>query len=296
MTILLLGSNGQLAKTLKQLKPIHINLISFSRNEFNFLDPQKNLKKIENINPTHIINAAAYTDVDKAESEEDIAKQINAYAPFEIASKFDSSNCKFIHISTDFVFNGYQSYPYKNVANVSPLGIYGESKALGEKLIVELSNSKIIRTSWLYSPFGKNFCLTIINLLRANSKIKKPLKVVCDQISCPTSTYSLANLCWELILNHRSYENTPKINHWSDSGIASWYDFAVVISQISLREGIIDSVPEILPIKSSEFISLAKRPSFSLLDCEDTYKAVNIERKHWSYELSKVIKNIKSSL
>ena len=296
MKILILGANGQLAKTLKQSKPKDINLISLSRNEFNFLDLQKDLKRIEKINPTHIINAAAYTDVDKAESEEDIAKQINAYAPFEIASKFDSSNCKFIHISTDFVFNGYQSYSYKNVAKVSPLGIYGESKALGEKLIIQLKNSKIIRTSWLYSPFGKNFCLTIINLLRTNSKIKKPLKVVCDQISCPTSTRSLSNLCWELILNHQSFEKTPKINHWSDSGIASWYDFAVVISQIALREGLIDSVPEILPIKSSEFTSVAKRPSFSLLDCEDTDKAVNIKRNHWSYELSKVIKNVKSRL
>ena len=131
MKILILGANGQLAKTLKQSKPRDINLISLSRNEFNFLDLQKDLKRIENINPTHIINAAAYTDVDKAESEEDIAKQINAYAPFEIASKFDSSNCKFIHITTDCVYNGFKGN-YSPNDNHTTNTIYGITKSLGE--------------------------------------------------------------------------------------------------------------------------------------------------------------------
>ena len=296
MKILLLGANGQLAKTIKETKPKDINLISFSSSEFNFLNIQSSLKNIKDLNPTHIINAAAYTNVDKAESEKDLAERINAYAPFEIASLAASLDCKFIQISTDFVFNGFQGYSYKPKDQVSPLGIYGESKALGEKLILKINQSKIIRTSWLYSPFGKNFCLTILNLLKKNAKNHIPLKVVSDQVSCPTSTYSLSRLCWELILNKESFMKTPKMNHWSDAGIASWYDFAVGIAQIAFREGIINSLPEIVPIKSKEFPSIAQRPNFSLLDCEDTCKASKVKREHWTFELSKVIKKIKSKL
>ena len=296
MKILLLGANGQLAKTIKETKPKDINLISFSSSKFNFLDIQSSLKNIEDINPTHIINAAAYTNVDKAESEKDLAEKINAYSPFEIASLAASLDCKFIQISTDYVFNGSQCSPYKPKDPISPLGIYGESKALGEKLILKLNNSKIIRTSWLYSPFGKNFCLTILNLFERNAKNHTPLKIISDQVSCPTSTYSLSRLCWKLILNKESFMKTPKINHWSDAGIASWYDFAVGIAQIAYREGIINSTPVILPIKSKEFPSIAKRPNFSLLDCEDTYTASRVKREHWTFELLKVIKEIKSKL
>ena len=296
MKILLLGAKGQLAKTLKETKPKDIKLISLSRDELNFLDLQNTIQNIENINPTHIINAAAYTNVDKAESEKDFAEKINAYAPFEIASRAASLDCKFFQISTDFVFGGAQSYPYKPNDQVSPLGIYVKSKALGEKLILKLNNSKIIRTSWLYSPFGKNFCLTILNLLERNSKNRKPLKIVSDQVSCPTSTYSLSSLCWDLILNEESFMKTPKINHWSDAGIASWYDFAVGIAQISLKEGIINSLPDIIPIKSNEFPSIALRPNFSLLDCEDTCKVSKVKREHWTFELLKVIKIIKSRM
>ena len=262
----------------------------------NFSKYTKWSKNIKDINPTHNINAAAYTNVDKAESEKNLAEKNNAYAPFEIASLAESLDCKFIQISTDFVFNGFQCFSYKPKDPVSPLGIYGESKALGEKLILKLNHSKIIRTSWLYSPFGKNFCLTIINLLNKNAKNNIPLKVVSDQVSCPTSTYSLSRLCWELILNKEIFMKTPKINHWSDAGIASWYDFAVGIAQIAFREGIINSLPEIVPIKSKEFPSIAQRPNFSLLDCEDTYKASKVKREHWSFELSKVITKIKSRL
>jgi len=296
MKILLLGAKGQLSKTLKETKPKDIKLISLSRNELNFLDLQNTIQNIDNINPTHIINAAAYTNVEKAESEKDFAEKINAYAPFEIASRAASLDCKFIQISTDFVFGGSQSYPYKPNDQVSPLGIYGKSKALGEKLILKLNNSKIIRTSWLYSPFGKNFCLTILNLLERNSKNHKPLKIVSDQVSCPTSTYSLSSLCWDLILNEESFMKTPKINHWSDAGIASWYDFAIGIAQISLKEGVINSLPDILPIKSKEFPSIAQRPNFSLLDCEDICKVSKVKREHWTFELLKVIKIIKSRM
>jgi len=290
MKILLLGANGQLGKTLILKKPENINLISLSKNQFNFLKIDDCLKIVNEIKPDIIINAVAYTNVDKAESENLIAEEINAYAPYKIASNFQNLVSKFIHISTDFVFDGTKSKPYKTSEKVNPICAYGQSKALGEKLLLELNNTTIIRTSWLYSPFGKNFCLTIINLLEKFYQEKKTLRVVYDQISCPTSTYSLSDLCWELSRSQKKSNN--KILHWSDAGVASWYDFAIAIGHLAFQENLITGIPDIIPIKSEEFPTVAKRPHFSLLDCEQACKFLKIRRNYWKFELSNVIKKI----
>ena len=294
MKVLLLGARGQLGQTLEITKPKQINLISLTSDEINFLKLKESEKLVEEINPEIILNAAAYTNVDKSESENKKAKDVNAYAPHEIASKLDKFGCKFIQISSDFVFNGTQSFPYKPSDLVSPLGEYGKSKALGEKLLLQLENTKVIRTSWLYSPYGRNFCLTMLYLLKKSYKEKKEVKVIYDQISCPTSTFSLSNLCWDLILNREVYKNSQKIIHWSDAGVASWYDFAIAIGEIAKQEKLIENLPEIIPIKSREFLSAAKRPHFSLLDCDETAKLSNVKRVHWRTELENVIKQIKN--
>ncbi len=292
MKILLLGANGQLGKTLIQQKPEDVNLISLSKNEFNFLKLNDCLEIVNEIKPNIIINAVAYTNVDKAESESQIAEEINAHAPFNIAFKFENSLSRFIHISTDFVFDGHKSKPYTTSEKVNPLSAYGKSKAIGEKLLLGLNNTTIIRTSWLYSPFGKNFCLTMLNLLEKYFQEKKSLKVVYDQISCPTSTYSLSNLCWEI---SDSKKFNDKILHWSDAGVASWYDFAITIGQLAFQEKIITGIPDIIPIKSKEFPTIATRPHFSLLDCDQTCESQEIKRNHWKFELSKVIRKISSN-
>ena len=292
MKILLLGANGQLGKTLIQKKPENINLISLSKNEFNFLKISDCLKIVDEIKPNIIINAVAYTNVDKAESENQIAEEINAHAPYEIASNFKNLVSKFIHISTDFVFDGCKSQPYKTSEKINPLGAYGKSKALGEKLLLELNNTTIIRTSWLYSPFGKNFCLTMLHLLEKFYQEKKSLRVIYDQISCPTSTNSLSELCWELSKSQK--RSNEKIFHWSDAGVASWYDFAIAIAQLAFQEKIITGIPEIVPIKSDQFPTIAIRPHYSLLDCDQTCKSLELKRNHWRFELSKVIRKISS--
>lgn len=294
MKTLLLGANGQLGKTLIHTKLEEINLITLSKKEFNFLEINDSLKIIDEINPDIIINAVAYTNVDKAESEFEIAKQINAYAPHKIASNLKKHGSKFIHISTDFVFDGLKSEPYKIKDLVNPLNAYGKSKALGEELLLGLNNTKIIRTSWLYSPYGRNFCLTMLNLLEKYYQDKKSLKVIYDQISCPTSTNTLSNICWKLSMNQQDFSENEKIIHWSDAGVASWYDFAVAIAEIALQENIISGIPDIIPIKSKEFYSAARRPNFSLLDCEEVCKYFAINRNHWKFELLNVIRQISS--
>ena len=293
MKVLIIGGNGQLGKSLCNTKPVNLDLISYSKEEFNLLDIDNCLTKIEKVKPNYVINAAAYTAVDKAETERENVEIVNAKNPYKIALSLDDLGGKFIQISTDFVFSGSKSSPYQTNDELLPLNEYGKSKALCEKLLLELNNTKIIRTSWLYSPFGKNFCLTMLRLHKSCLDKKVPLRVVSDQISCPTSSFSLSNLCWTMINNNEIFKSEQKIFHWSDAGVASWYDFAVAIGEIGLKSGLLEKKSRVLPIKSKDFPTPAKRPSFSLLDSSDICDLLKLERSHWRSELEYVIEQIK---
>ena len=293
MKVLLIGGNGQLGKSLRNTKSKNVDLISCSKEEFNLLDIDNCLKKIEKVKPKYVINAAAYTAVDKAESERELVEIINAKNPYKIAFALDKLGSKFIQISTDFVFNGLKSSPYQTNDALSPLNEYGKSKALCEKLLLELDNTKIIRTSWLYSPYGKNFCLTMLRLHKSCLDKNVPLRVVSDQISCPTSSFSLSNVCWEMINNGEIFKHKQKIFHWSDAGVASWYDFAEAIGEIGLKFGLLENKSQVLPIKAKDFPTPAKRPSFSLLDSCDICDLLTLKRSHWRFELEYVIEQIK---
>ena len=293
MKVLIIGGNGQLGKSLFNTKPENLDIISYSKEEFNLLDIDNCLKKIEKVKPNYVINAAAYTAVDKAETESELVEIVNAKNPYKIACSLENLGGKFIQISTDFVFNGLKSSPYQTNDELLPLNEYGKSKALCEKLLVELSNTKIIRTSWLYSPFGKNFCLTMLRLHKACLDKEVPLRVVSDQISCPTSSYSLSNVCWEMIKNDEIFKNKQKIFHWSDAGVASWYDFAVAIGDIGLKSGLLENKSKVLPIKSKDFPTPAKRPCFSLLDSFEICALLKLKRSHWRFELEYVIEQLK---
>ena len=288
MRVLIIGANGQLGKCLTDTKPEKLDLISYSKEEFDLLDIDKCLQQIDRDKPNYVINAAAYTAVDKAETEKENVEIINAQNPYKIAYKLNDLGGKFIQISTDFVFSGLKSSPYRTNDDLSPLNEYGKSKALCEKLLLKLNNSKTIRTSWLYSPYGKNFCLTMLHLHKSCLEKKVPLRVVSDQISCPTSCFSLSNVCWEMIINNEIFRNKQKIFHWSDAGVASWYDFAVAIGEIGLKLGLLENNSKVLPIKSKNFPTPAKRPCFSLLDSSDTCDLLKLERNHWRFELENV--------
>ena len=245
-----------------------------------------------------IINTAAYTDVDKAEEEEIKAFNINALAPKAFSEKLILHGGKLLQISTDYVFDGKKEFktPYLPAEKRSPLGIYGLSKAKAEEAIEEIFQDSfqgiILRTSWLIGPVGKNFLLTILNLHLKN----KEIKVVNDQIGSPTSTFSLAKICWKIIYL-KEYkliftQNKNRILHWQDNGETSWYKIALTISDFGKQIGLLKNNTKIIPIKSSQYPSLVKRPPYSVLDCKQTKSLLNYEGQHWELALKEILKKI----
>ena len=222
-----------------------------------------------------------------------MAYQINAEAPNAIANAVSKTKGSLIHISTDFVFDGTKNLPYKPKDNVNPLGVYGKSKAKGEEYVLKLKNNYVVRTSWLYGDFGKNFCLTMLRLHKEKSLAKQPLRVVSDQIGAPTSTYSLSRFCWKIIDSLSKSKIIPSLLHWSDAGVASWFDFAFAIGEIGVEKGLISEAAKVIPIKSDEYKTPAKRPHFSLLNCEESTKILKENQLHWRVELKKVMEEIK---
>ena len=289
MKIILIGSTGQLGREIVKNSPKDINLITPSRLEFDLTNTNECYKYILNLSPDWIINSGAYTNVEQAEKEQKTAYKINALGPQILAQALSKSGGKLLHISTDYVFSGEQNYPYKTDQKVSPINTYGFSKAKGEEYIKKYlpnnNQSNILRTSWLVSPYGNNFALKIMQLLNDKDEIK----VICDQISSPTTTLSLAKAIWEIIHRNNEYSDKnkvfPSINHFSNDGVASWYDLAVIIREIGLKNGLITKAGKIKPIRSNEYNSKALRPKYSVLDTYDTKRIIGLKNSHWSNEL-----------
>ena len=293
MKILLIGASGQLGQTLIKTKPQNIEIIECSRSNIDLSNLELINDFILSSKANFVINSAAYTAVDKAELESELAYQINAEAPNAIANAVSKTKGSLIHISTDFVFDGTKNLPYKPKDHVNPLGVYGKSKAKGEEYVLKLKNNYVVRTSWLYGDFGKNFCLTMLRLHKEKSLAKEPLRVVYDQIGVPTSTYSLSRFCWKIIDSLSNSKIIPSLLHWSDAGVASWFDFAFAIGEIGVEKGLISEAAKVIPIKTIEYKTPAKRPHFSLLNCEESTNILKENQFHWRVELKKVMEEIK---
>ena len=292
MKILITGSDGQLGEALKRTNPGKYECIFCNKNELDILNQKDSEKLISKLNPDWIINTAAFTEVDKAEEFKKTTFQINAEAPKNLCEILNKCGGRLLQISTDFVFNGQQSYPYSLEDNVDPISVYGASKAQAENYILNYHGHVILRTSWVYSDFGKNFLRTMLELQKNNFSNNQPLKVISDQVGTPTSAYSLANLCWVIVESDKLERSKTSIFHWSDSGIASWYDFAHAIGDLSLRNGLISKFPMVIPILSKDFNSKALRPKYSVLNCNHTKNFFNIKSSHWRDELDKVLKKL----
>ncbi len=294
--VLLTGSQGQLGCAIRKLNPKGIELISLDKNKFDLSKINNIQKNLEEIKPDFIINCGAYTNVDLAENEKESVMNINANSVKEIALYLKQNGGNLIQISTDYVFDGLSSNAYKVNQKVCPLNQYGLSKARAEKFVQEIlgetNQGTVIRTSWLMGTVKKNFLLTMILL----HQTKKEINVVSDQISCPTSTNTLAEACWKAIqlkLDRNIYEkNFMPILHWSDNGIASWYDIAVAIGEISAKHGLVNFPAFVNPIKSEDYPSNAKRPNFSLLDCNSSREFLGLKGKYWRKALEVSIKSI----
>ena len=293
MKILLTGASGQLGRSIKIQKPKDLELITLSKFDLNILDKKKLSEKIKSYKPDWVINAAAYTNVDDAETNKELALKVNRDGPKFISEILSDLGGNLLHISTDFVFDGFSSVPYKPNDKTNPISVYGNSKLLGEKEIEKIFYLKnraiILRTSWLMGPYGNNFANTMLNL----HKTQDTISVVKDQIGCPTSTFSLANICWRII-NKKDSNNElklPFIMHWCDKGVTNWYEIANEIGNIGIKLNKIQRKAKILPIKTNEYPYVAQRPLYSVLDIEETEKKLNINALNWKKSLLKSFKN-----
>lgn len=291
--VLLTGANGQLGRAISILKPNNVNLISLTRKELDLCNLKQIKSIIKQVKPDWVINCAAYTQVDYAEKEYELAKLINAEAPRILSESLRDYGGQLIHISTDFVFNGKSNIPYKTKDKKDPINMYGKSKSLGEdyieKILEPTGQSILLRTSWVISPFGKNFLLTMLNLHRT----KNLIKVVADQIGCPTSTFSLGRICWDLMFKKMDTSNFPKKLHYSDSGVASWYDLAVAIGEIGEELSLLKNKSFVKPIKTKDYPLPALRPNFSLLDSEETHLILDLKQIHWRETVREILSKIK---
>jgi len=284
MKILVTGANGQLGSEFRLLSLIYDNFIWVFTgiNELDLIDFKNLNNNLSKINPDLIINCAAYTNVDKAESEEKLANLLN-FKAVDLLSKWTSNNkSKIIHISTDYVFDGNSSISLKEDAFTSPINIYGKSKLKGEKACQKNDlNCIIIRTSWVYSTFGKNFVKTMSSLM----KKKDTLNIVNDQIGSPTYARDLA----ETITNIINYKDwLPGLYHYSNEGEVSWFDFA---KSIKKNYGYSTSLNS---ISTDEYPTPAKRPSYSLLDTSKIKTTFNIKVPSYESSLEKCIKILKN--
>ncbi len=302
MKVLLTGAAGQLGSALIGSKPNFladrpVELIAVTREELDLANPQACRSIIDLINPDWVLNAGAYTAVDKAESDQDMAYKVNAEAPEAFAAALDQCGGRLLQLSTDFVFNGQKSSPYLPQDSVAPLGVYGSSKAAGEQGIFKQLKDRayVLRTGWVYGPVGNNFLLTMLKLHELKASSGETLNVVADQVGCPTSTLGLAKACWKLIEMQTKGAALAPIHHWSDSGVASWYDFAVAIGELGKSLGLLTHCSEVLPIKTSDYPTKAKRPSFSLLDTSLTRLALDLEADHWRKALYRVLSILKTA-
>ena len=289
--ILLTGCLGQLGSTIQlhwgasQLSASH-ELLAVDIDQLDLTDAEDVSAYLNQLKPAVIINAAAYTNVDGAEADEDRAYAVNAEAVSSLVSWCAANPCRLMQVSTDFVFDGSQREPYKPDASPAPLSVYGASKLAGEKdILARLPQAGIIvRTSWLYSEFGGNFVKTMLRIMEG----KPALKVVSDQIGSPTSAHTLTQFLFELIQS----ETSSGMYHWTDGGEMSWFDFAKEIYAQGKLAGLLANDVRISPIPSAEYPTPAMRPCYSVLDRSGSLALAGFEPQSWRSALQHVVSNL----
>jgi dTDP-4-dehydrorhamnose reductase len=289
MKVVVIGKNGQLAWELARLNTEQVEVVCLGREQIDITDRVSLEKTLSVLKPDAVVNAAAYTAVDLAEKEKDAAYLINATAVGNLAKVCSQLFLHFVHVSTDFVFAGESGVPYLPSDVYAPLGVYGASKAEGEKLIIQNlpEQSCILRTSWVYSSHGQNFVKTMLRLMEE----KPELGVISDQIGSPTYAKGLAEACIYAACN-----SVIGIHHWTDAGVASWYDFAVAIQEIGLSLQLLNKEIPIKAISTKDYPTPAKRPSYSVLNKTSLAKDFSgLQLVHWRVQLNKMMKELKES-
>ncbi len=280
MRALIAGSGGQLGRALQASAPAGAIVVAPAEADFDVTSPDSVAAAIAAAAPDVVFNAAAYTAVDKAEGDAETAHHINADAVGILAAACAAAGARLVHVSTDFVFDGSAGRPYAPDAATAPLGVYGATKLAGE--IAAGPDALIVRTAWVYAAKGGNFVATMLRLMRERPE----LRVVADQIGTPTHAAGLARALWTL-----AAAGTTGIHHWTDAGACSWYDFAVAIGEEAAAVGLIPATVPIVPIRTEDYPTPARRPAYSVLDKTSCW-AITGPARHWRAELRDCLKEM----
>ncbi len=283
MKALIVGSRGQLGRGLQASAPAGVSVVAHDYDTLDITDRAAVAAMVEAERPDLILNAAAYTAVDKAESDADAAHAVNATAVGLLAEAARGVGARLVHVSTDFVFDGTSGVPYAPDAAPNPLGVYGRTKLEGERLAGD--DALIVRTAWVYAPAGGNFVRTMLRLMAERPEVR----VVADQIGTPTYAPGLAAALWTL-----AERRVAGIHHYTDAGAASWYDFAVAIQEEAVTAGLLGQAVPVIPIATADFPTPARRPSYSVLDKSSTFAALGGPTPHWRANLRLMLNEIKT--
>lgn len=286
MKIMLTGAAGQLGKELQRIQPTDHELLPFTHAELDITNQAQVMERAMHLRPDLIINAAAYNAVDAAETDIAPAMAVNAEGTKNLAQAAAELGVRFIHVSTDYVFDGNQGKPYLTSASTNPLSAYGRSKQAGEQFALAYAPDKavIVRTSWVYASHGKNFVNTILRLL----KEREHLGVIADQIGSPTWANTLAKAIWQMV----SRPQLAGIFHWTDAGVTSWYDFACAIQEEALSLGLIQRAKPIKPLTTADYPLPAPRPHYSVLDKTSSWQALELYGIHWRVALRAMLEEL----
>lgn len=282
MKVVIFGGTGQLGRELLGSAPPEVEIYAYSSAEVDLRNRSGVVERVREVAPTVVINAAAYSQVDKAEYDRETAFAVNADGATHVAEAAGVAGAYLIHLSTDYVFAGDGCRPCRPGDLLAPVNVYGVSKRAGEDGVLAAAPAcAVVRTAWLYSVYGDNFVKTMLRLFAGNSEVR----VVVDQVGTPTWAFGLAEMIWRLC-------RSPKagIFHWSDAGVASWYDFAVAVQEEALALGILLCEVPVVPVSTVEHRPGARRPAFSVLDKTDTYRELALQPIHWRVMLRRMLR------
>jgi len=285
MRVLITGSDrGQLYWELKRSVPDYVTLV-IPEGRMDITDTSVVSATVTALRPDVIINAAAYTAVDNAEQDQDSAFAVNADAVGALAKAAKTIEAHVVHVSTDFVFGDTPSTPIDTDYTTNPISVYGKSKLAGEQQLFEIlpDASAVIRTAWVYSAHGNNFVKTMLRLMAERGEVG----VIADQIGCPTWAKSLADALWRV-----AEIRATGVLHWTDAGVASWYDFAQAIMEEGVAQGLLDAPAIVKPLRTDQYPTPAARPSYSVLALSSTWEALEIQARHWRVELREMLKEL----